>query len=351
MFKPIDRTKKIITFKDACCIYPSDSSGVDTTTLTTSFNTNTLTTLALNDDYVKALKDLLTTKMDNDTSLHIDPYTTVNDVYYINAYIFKNFGNRKLYSDYFKYFSSYENTTEEISWILALMFDDIHACVNANIYKWSNLLKSTLLDFNPLWNVDGVTGEIRQVDHTGTSTDTHSGTDTLTKSGTDTNVKDGSIDLDYLGTKINDKAGKEKTTNSGTDTNTTAKTTTESTTWYNTEKNEMQNGKISTLEYLGATDNTLYSDMEHFNDRKDTTTYNSVQDERTYDLTDETTFNSALTKLLNLHDKDLFMQIKQGNIGVTTTTKLLTEFRDYVNYNIVNVISRDIVNAICEGVY
>lgn len=351
MFKPINRTKRPITFKDACCIYPSDGDGVNKSLIETTYSTDTITTLASNDDYVDALKDILTAKMPESGVLHLDPYTTSSDAGWVNGYMFKTYGDRKLLDDYFKYYSSYENSTNDINWLLALIFDDIHATVNANIYRWSNLVKSTLLEFNPLWNVDGVTGEIRQVDHTGTDTTTHAGTDTLTKEGTDTNLKNGSVDVDYKGTKINDKAGKEKTTNSGNDINTTSRTTTESSTFYDTEKNTMQNGKITTVEYLGKTDNTLYSDMEHFDNREDTTSYNNIEDERTYDLTDTTTFDSSLTKLLNLHDKDLFMQIKQGNIGVTTTTKLLTEFRDYVNFKIVDVIAKDIIKSITKGVY
>ncbi|MBR5320787.1 MAG: hypothetical protein IKU41_02985 [Clostridia bacterium] len=351
MFKPINRTKRPITFKDACCIYPSDTDSVNKSLIDTSYSTDTITTLASTDEYVSALKDILTAEMPEGGVLHLDPYTRTTYAGWVNGYMFKNYGDRKLLDDYFKYYSSYENTTDDVNWLLALIFDDIHATVNANIYRWSNLVKSTLLEFNPLWNVDGVTGEIRETTHTGTDTSTHAGTDTTTRDGTDTNVKSGSMDVDYEGEKYNEKIGREITDTDGDDTTTTSRTTTESDDWWGAEKNKTDYGKSSTLTYNGMSDGSPFQEVERFDDRQDSTTYNDVTDERTYDLTDETSYDSSLTKLLNLHDKDLFMQIRQGNIGVTETTTLLTHFRQYVDYKIVDVIAKDIIKSITKGVY
>lgn len=351
MFKPIDRTKKPITFKDMCCIYPSDNNSVNNTLIETTFLTDTITTLATNDEWVDALKDILESKMPNGDILHLDPYTTSINAYYINSYIFKNYGRRKIFDEYFESFSKYENTSGEIAWILALMFDDIHACVNANIYRWSNLVKSTLLDFNPLWNVDGVTGEIRETTHTGTDTDTKSGFDKVEHDGYYSDTKSGNHELEYLGEKYNEKLGREITANTGTDTTTTSRTTTESDDWWGAEKNATLNGKTSTLTINGMSDGSPFQETEYFENRKDKTTFNNEKNKHDIDYDDKTTYNSSISKLLNLYDKDLFMQIKQGNIGVTTTTKLLTEFRDYVNFKIVDIISKDIVNSVCKGVY
>ena len=299
MFKPINRTKRPITFKDACCIYPSDTEGVNKSLIDTSYSTDTITTLASTDEYVSALKDILTAKMPEGGVLHLDPYTRTTYAGWVNGYMFKNYGDRKLLDDYFKYYSKYENTTDDVNWLLALIFDDIHATVNANIYRWSNLIKSTLLEFNPLWNVDGVTGEIRETTHTGTDTTSKDGYDTFAKTGTDTNVKSGNHELEFMGTKYNEKKGKEKTTNTGTDTTTNSKTTIEGDTFYDTDKSELENGKISTLSYEGATNNENYQDIERFTNRKDKTTYNDVTDEMTHDTEDTTTYNSSIenTKL------------------------------------------------------
>ena len=348
-FKPINKKIKPDTFKKACCIYPSNALHPITTLLTMTFATSEI--LTSSDEYMQALADLMLAKTPNSQTLKVDPYTTVNNALYINSYMFMNYGNRKLYQNYFEWFDCYENTTEEINYLIGLITQDIYACSKANMYKWSNLLKSTLLEFNPLWNVDGVTGEIREVTHTGTDTTSHSGTDTTTKSGDDSTTRTGNEELEYIGSKYNDKTGKEVTTNSGTDTNTIARTTTESTTFYDAERTQMLNGKTSTLTYEGVDSGQTYRDTESFNQRKDKRTYNSLKDKVDYNSTNEMEFNSSLEKLLNLKDKDLFMQIKQGNIGVTETTTLLNHFRDYVNFKVVDIIAKDLIDAITEGVY
>lgn len=348
-FKPINR--KIIpdTFKKACCMYPIDNVFPDTTLLTTTFATSEITTSS--DEYIQALAGLMLAKMPNNETLLVSPYTTVNNARYLNGYMFLNYGNRKLFKHYFDWFDIYENKQEECEFLRDEIIQDIYACSKANIYKWSNLLKSTLLEFNPLWNVDGVVGEIRETTHTGTDTTSHTGTDTTTRDGSNNTTRTGNFELEYLGTKYNDKEGKEVTTNSGTDTSTLSKTTTESQTYYGAEKTEMLNGKTSTLSYDGKTANDVYRDTEHFTERKDKTTYNQLKDAHSIDESDETSYDSEIEKLLNLKDKDLFMQIKQGNIGVTTTTKLLTEFQNFINIRVVDVIAKDLINAICEGVY
>jgi hypothetical protein len=50
-------------------------------------------------------------------------------------------------------------------------------------------------------------------------------------------------------------------------------------------------------------------------------------------------------------DTERISKERHGNIGVTTTTKLLSEFREYVNFNIMDIVAKDIVNTITEGVY
>ena len=348
-FKPINRNIRPNTFKKACCIYPSNDNMPFTSLVTTTFACNEI--LSSTDEYMQALAELMTCKMPMNEVLKATPYTTINDARYLNSYMFLNYGNRKLYRNYFEWFDCYENTTEEIQYLYNLIMQDIWSCSKANMYKWSNLLKSTLLEFNPLWNVDGVTGEVRETTHTGTDTTSHSGTDTITKSGDDSTTRTGNQELEYLGTKTNEKSGGETITNSGNDITTTAKTTTESDDFYNTEKSTLANGKQETRDFHGATPNEKYKDVESFTSRKDKTTFNSVKDKVDYNSSNETEFNSSLEKLLNLKDKDLFMQIRQGNIGVTETTTLLNHFRDYVNFKVVDIIAKDLINAITEGVY
>jgi hypothetical protein len=262
---------------------------------------------------------------------HIELYPTAiaNDYSNLFIKIYNDYGDRIVFDEFFEYIvDGWTNTAEEYESIHEHMINNIIKCIIENRYKWGNLMKSCLLDFNPLWNVDGVTGEIRETTHTGKDTNSHKGKDTNSKKGYDTNVKSGNEQLDYNGAKTNTKGGK--------DTTTTSNTTTESTVFYDATKNDTDYGQ---------------TDTETFDNRNDKRTYNNVQDKTDYNSSNENEYNSSLERLLDLKDKDLFMQIRQGNIGVTTTTKLLSEFRDYVNYNLLNIIAKDVVSDITKGVY
>ena len=165
-------------------------------------------------------------------------------------------------------------------------------------------------DFNPLWNVDGVEGFISKDTHTGTDTQAHSGKDTtLTEDN-------GSIT----------KSGSETMASTGIDTSTDSNTTYNSSTFYDNEKNTLQHGKT------------------------DTHNYNSVRDTRDLDGKNEITYNSNMTNTKNLTDEHIDLRVRQGNIGVTQSDKILgdamrlyedelTDFYKYVVRCCINQVS------------
>lgn len=165
-------------------------------------------------------------------------------------------------------------------------------------------------DFNPLWNVDGVEGFISKDTHTGTDTQAHSGKDTTF---TEDN---GSIT----------KTGAESIVSSGNDTQTDSNTTFNSNTFYDTSKNTTNYGKT------------------------DTHNYNNVKDTRDLDGKNEITYNSNLTNTKDLVDEHVDLKIRQGNIGVTQSDKILgdsirlyedelTDFFKYVVRCCINQVS------------
>ena len=241
--------------------------------------------------------------------------------------IFSKYGERKIFDEYFKFISGWDNTHDEREIINQLMQNDVVNCMLENRYKWTKLFETTILEFNPLWNVDGVEGRIKQNKQTGTDTNEHRGNDNTEHRGYD--------NLSKRGNNTNVKTGNTKREWDGTDTDTTQKTTTESTTFYDTEK------------------------TTHEKDTDETETYNNVQDRLTLDTDEKTQFNSNdkvtytsdLIRTLNLKDEELEMVIRQGNIGVVSSVKLLLEFRDFVNYRVADIVANDIVKSITKGVY
>lgn len=155
-----------------------------------------------------------------------------------------------------------------------------------NKHNIDRLYVGYMADFNPLWNVDGVTGHVSKDVHSGTVTDTHEGTDVLSYED------NGS--LIYKGETENKL--------SGSDTTETANTTYESgNTFFPESTNGTTYGKTNT---------------EKFTNR---------EDERDYDGFKSTEYDSTLTKENDLLDEHVDLEIRQGNIGVVSSATLLTE--------------------------
>lgn len=158
------------------------------------------------------------------------------------------------------------------------------------IEKMYNVLR---MEYVPIWNVDGATGTIHESTKTGTDTFAHSGNDTTEHTGDDTIAKSGDDTLAH--------SGDDTTAHSGDDT-------------VNDNKATFDSGNT----YLP------YEEAKTTYDSESKTTYDS-ETKSTYDSENKTTYNSTNTETRNLHDTDLDMVIRQGNIGVTSTQSLETE--------------------------
>lgn len=249
--------------------------------------------------------------------------------------------------------------------------------------NYDRLFDVYMQDYNPLWNVDGVTGVVTQDDHTGTDTRAKTGDDTMKMSGTDTDTLSGHDVVSSDGSDVTTLSGSDETTLSGSDTVSEDVTKDDTTrngnevhaksgydsvekdgtitdvksvttfdsqgNWLNSEKDvntpdttdttrynnsdtitynnvkdahtkeseiETQYGKVDTIDY-GKIDTTEYG-------REDTTTYGKV-DTKVYGRQDKTTYNSEDEETRDLHDKHLELQIRQGNIGVTSSQNLYNQ--------------------------
>lgn len=293
----------------------------------------------------------------------------------LQSFIYDNFKDRKILDKYIADFDIWEGTEDDYNYIHAIISHDVQNCIIKNRYKWGNLMKSTALDFNPLWNVDGVDEIVRTLERdgtesrakTGTETDAKTGTETNSKTGTErdaktgteTTTRTGTETTGYNGRELNTLSGSDSTTQTGTITHGTQKTTTESNTFLDTEK---------VTDTFNTPTTTLYgkSDQKSFMDRSDTLTLNTTDtlthdttdtithgttDTLTHATTDTLTHNTNDVLTLDTVDTERTRHERHGNIGVTTTTKLLEEFREYVNFSIMDIVAHDIVNTITEGVY
>lgn len=235
-------------------------------------------------------------------------------------------------------------------------------------------------DFNPLWNVDGVTGTISEDKHTGTDTARKTGSDTNKSSGTDTTRLSGSDSVAQSGTNVDQLSGtdsieynilKDDTTRTGSQTNSSDGTDTNSHgvfTFDDTSSakpsaiDSTEYGKIDTIAFnsvkdaheLASENETTYGKRDEMTFGKtDTTTYGK-QDATTYGKQDQTTYNNTLTDTKNLKDEHIDMVIRQGNIGVTRSDELLTHSAEYYQNddlsNFYKYVVRSCVNMVSYAV-
>jgi len=221
------------------------------------------------------------------------------------------------------------------------------------------LYEAMRANYNPIWNVDGVTGIISEDTHTGTSTDARTGNDTTTASGTDTTTASGTDSTQHTGTITNGKnvtldqnirSGSVTDAASGTDTTTNQVSTFDDVAnWKNKDKSAVGYGKSETETYNNLTDAHTYSDMDtQTNNNTDATTYGKA-DATVYGRSDRTDYNSSNTETRNLADKHVEMNIRQGNIGVTKTQELLesqidlTDRDELIDYMIADFIHNNCI--------
>ena len=220
------------------------------------------------------------------------------------------------------------------------------------------LYEAMRANYNPIWNVDGVTGIISEDTHTGTSTDARTGNDTTTASGTDTTTASGTDSTLHSGTITNGKnvtldqnirSGSLTTAASGTDTTTNQVSTFDDVTnWKNKDKSAVGYGKSETETYNNLTDAHTYSDLDtQTNNNTDATTYGKA-DATVYGRSDRTDYNSSNTETRNLTDKHVEMNIRQGNIGVTKTQELLESQLDLTNRDeLIDYMIADFIHNNC----
>lgn len=235
--------------------------------------------------------------------------------------------------------------------------DDDITSINNILRSWVIMLKSKahnyerlynlyMQDYNPLWNVDGVTGTVAQDDHTGTDTRKKTGADTLRQQGTDTRAASGTDSTDILTSDDLVKSGNETMQASGDDINTKQVTTFDSgDNFVNSEKDTVHNGKLDTHTYNNVTDARDISSSH-------STTYGRT-DTNTKNLTDTQEYNSTDQDTRNLTDKHVDMVIRQGNIGITSSQQLWGEeagiWRDQMS-EFVKQIIKEAVNLVTYAV-
>ena len=199
---------------------------------------------------------------------------------------------------------------------------------NKQIDIWNRLYATTQYEYNPIENYNrmesGTDDSTGTTTHTGSDTDTRSGNDTDTHSGTDSRV----IDTDR----------------GGSDTNTGSSTAGNWIAGFDSVPSSVDDGLVKkTRDEGNATNTTQYGSTE---DITDNLTHGEVI-QRYHGETLQKTFGSQVQNT-NEGEHELHAH---GNIGVTTTQKLIREQRDIELFNLYDIIIEDFKMRFCILVY
>ena len=315
---------------------------------------------------------------------------TLTDI--LTAHIYNNYSRYEFLPKISLLFTFDDFTTSDLHILRDIIDSTVANVLYTNAERYEKLFKANTLEFNPLWNVDGTETTTRTLERDGTETTRRTGTTADAKTGTETTATDTSDVLERTGTDTNRKSGTENTAKTGTTAD--AKTGTETTKYTGTDKNVKTGQETKEI----ATDKTAFnsSTMTPTETVTETTQYDNVTDTETKDLTDtlthnttdtvthnttdNTTYNITDTETLDTQDArtiennettthnttntvthnttdaltldtidtERIEHVRQGNIGVTSATKLLTEYVDFANYfNFIDTICHDIVSELC----
>lgn len=192
-------------------------------------------------------------------------------------------------------------------------------------YTFDKLYETTQLEYNPLWNVDGVTGTIHETTANEEKAETHTGSDTLTRGGDDTHKKTGK-DTTSIGETT------DFTSDDGTE-------TTDYTTTYDSTDSTPPAEYLEhrTNEETGRTDKTDVN-------RSELIEYGS-NDKLEYNSTHTTEYDTETGGTSDRYQKDLDLVIRQGNIGVTKSTELLDSQRETVLFDFFKTVVHECVNT------
>lgn len=192
-------------------------------------------------------------------------------------------------------------------------------------YTFDKLYETTQLEYNPLWNVDGVVGTIHETTANEETAETHTGSDTLTRDGDDTHKKTGT-----------DTTSRSETTDYTSDNGT--ETVDYTTTYDSTDSTPpAEYLEHRTNEESGRDDNTSVDGTEEIE-------YAS-NDKLEYNSTHTTEYDTETGGTSERYQKDLDLVIRQGNIGVTKSTELLDDQRETVLFDFFKTVVHECVNT------
>ena len=243
---------------------------------------------------------------------------------------------------------------------------------------WTELLKTTQYEYNPIWNKDGSISEVitrnlattedvsdvNTTTHADTDTRTRADTDTRTNNNTDTQTNNNTDTRTHLDTmtrtldntdeQTRDLAGTNDITNShgvfGYNSSTKAPESEDITDQDTTDTGTVTDVHSGTI--ADAHTGTIAD--AHTGTITDAHT-GTITDAHTGTITDAHTGTITDARVIDKDNTDTgtiaTYRTEQGNIGLTSTQDLIKQQRDVVLFNIMDVIIHDFIDRFCLKIY
>lgn len=221
----------------------------------------------------------------------------------------------------------------------------ISGILKRNEYRFNNLYQTIIQEYNPIENYDRM--EDTTIDIDGSNTDNTKTDSTTVRTGSEVNTKSGSVSNSKIGTMTETTvlAGSEKHTQTGT------VTSTNQTRAFNSGMTDVSKNTSSTP---NGTDDTLsFANRKNttettFNGYKDTTDYNALKSQHSYDSVTDTTADVSIASGIR-KDKHTTSSRIHGNIGVTTTAQMLESERKLSEFDFIDIVYRTVIGELSIG--
>lgn len=221
----------------------------------------------------------------------------------------------------------------------------ISGILKRNEYRFNNLYRTIIQEYNPIENYDRL--EDTTIDIDGTNMDKTKADSTTVRTGSEIDTKSGGFSNSKTGTMAETTvfSGSEKHEQSGT------VTSTNQTRAFNSGLTDISKNTSTTP--TGTVDTLTFADRKNeaettFNGYKDTTEYNSLKNQHSYNSVTDTTADTSTVSGVR-KDKHVTTSRIHGNIGVTTSAQMLDSERKLSEFDFIGIVYKTVINELSCG--
>ena len=214
-----------------------------------------------------------------------------------------------------------------------------------NRYKFDNSYRTIIQEYNPIENYDRTEETTLNID--GSNTDSTKADTTTVRTGSEVDTKSGSFSNSKTGTMAETTAfaGSETRSQTGT------VTSTNQTRVFNGGLTDVS--KNTTTSPTGTDDTLTFADRKNvvestFNGYRDTTDYNALKNQHSYDSVTDTTADTSTVSGVR-KDKHVTNSHIHGNIGITTSAQMLESERKLSKFDFLDMVYRTVIDELSCG--